>query len=58
MANPEDDKSVETQAKRHRGPVVGIIIAVVLVVLGFVFFTGGEVAEGVADEPATEAAPE
>ena len=46
--------NVEKQAKRHRGPLVGIILAVVVAASAAYFFAGSdELNEGDATAPAT-----
>lgn len=51
MSAPETN--VEKQAKRHRGPLVGIILALVVAVGAAIFFTG---ADDIAEEDAASAA--
>jgi len=47
------DTNVEKQAKRHRGPLIGMIVALGVALAAAVFFTG---ADGIAEEDAASAA--
>lgn len=52
MTAPNTD--VEKQAKRHAGPLIGISIGLIVVIVLFVVFTGND---EVAEEDATQIAP-
>lgn len=53
------DHSLDKQKRRHRGPLVGMAVVVVLVVIGFVWWLGHEVEGADPGTPAsaTEPAP-
>ncbi|MFN4130663.1 MAG: hypothetical protein ACK4GC_12750 [Paracoccaceae bacterium] len=43
MSAPQTN--IEKQKRRHRGPLIGMIVAVIAVVIGFVWWLGYEVTE-------------
>ncbi|MFE3836097.1 hypothetical protein [Pseudogemmobacter sonorensis] len=47
------DTNIEIQKRRHRGPLLGIGAAVILVIIGFVWWLGGEFGAQSPAEPAT-----
>ncbi len=53
MSAPEPD--LARQQRRHRGPLVGMALAVLLAILGFVWWLGHEVDGADPAAPATEA---
>ena len=50
------DTDTPREARRHRGPLIGMAVCVVVVLLGF-FWWVGRATEGRDEVPATEDAP-
>ena len=57
MSAPQTN--LEKQERRHRGPLIGIAVALIIAVLAAVYFLGaGEVQDDAADPDGTPAAVE
>lgn len=56
MSAPDTD--LQKQRRRHRGPLIGIALVLIVVALGFVWWLGEEVAQAPEQPvPQTELAP-
>lgn len=53
MANPENP-DLETQTKRHIGPMVGLAICGLIALFGFIYYIGYETEGDEAAQPASE----